>query len=814
MKEKLTAVVNRITYQNPNNGWSVMRVEPLSGFGQETVTIYQAQIFAGATMEFIGEWQNNPKYGRQFKAEQAIEKKPASLATLEKYLGSGLIKGVGPKTAKKIVKHFKEDTLEIFDHAIDRLEEVPGISSKKLKSIAKAWDDHRKIRDVMMFLQNYGISTLFSVRIYQTYGDEAIDKVSNNPYCLSDDIYGIGFFSADKVALSMGFDVKSLLRIHAAIKHVLSASREQGHCYLIQSQIVSKVEQLIHLDINHEIEECLKEMLSNNQLKTREVTLDQNIVTAYYARSIYFNETDLASTLNRMNYQLTLDKNRISDWIEKYCEKNKVFLSSEQQDAVLGIVHQGVSILTGGPGCGKTTTTLVIVRLLEAMGCRMTLSAPTGRAAQRMSEVIGRMAKTVHRLLEWKGGEFKVNERNPLDTDFLIIDEASMLDVSLADALTKALPSKCQLLFIGDADQLPSVGAGNVLKDLIASKKIPSFQLTKIFRQSKESYIIKNAHLINQGKIGNILSPFKFPKVWKEGIDCLFIDSDEMTQEQLNFLKRVKQLYISLDAQKEDESEELYHFRCNEEMTSPFEITFEIPKKFEHVPLDELQASKTDAEALKILMKKIHPWSSVHYGLSALETIVKLYMDWIPKYLGNVEIQILSPMTRGSLGTDNLNKVIQDRSNAYDDSKAQIQVGQKILRIGDRVIQKRNDYDLNVFNGDIGKIIDIDPHELSCIVAFYPDNREVIYLKNNLVDLDLAYAITIHKSQGSEFEVVILPIFTQHFKMLYRNLIYTGLTRAKKMSVFVGTRRALVMASKNQDTTLRQTALQDLLENV
>ena len=813
VQEKLVGIVSNVTFHNPNNGWSVLKVEPFSQQGQrETVTVHQTKVFAGATMEFMGEWQHHPKFGRQFKAHHAVEKKPASTAAIERYIGSGLIKGVGPKTARKIVKHFQEETLVVFDETIERLKEVPGIASKKLESIAAAWSEHTKIRDVMMFLQAHGISTLFAVKIYQAYGDNAIARVAQNPYCLADDIHGIGFKSADKIALSMGFEPESLVRMNAAIKHVLSASREEGHCYLLTPQIVMGVFDLIGLSIADRIDTLLTEMVQQNDLKTRELQRDQKTHIAYYARSLYFHENRVAEQLNQRNATVNIDVERVTHWVHRYCDQQAITLSQEQRKAVIGVVQHTVSILTGGPGCGKTTTTLVIVRLLEAMKKRVTLVAPTGRAAQRMHEVIGREAKTVHRLLEWKGGEFKVNADNPLKTDVMIIDESSMLDISLADAMIQAMPAQCQLLLIGDADQLPSVGAGNVLKDLIQSNNIPCFRLTEVFRQAKESLIIRNAHAFNQGQMGKLVSPFAEPKAWQQGMDCLFIDSDEATQEQLSFIRRVKKILPKPIPLTGTDQEQLYQFRCDEPIESAYELEFDIPKKFQHVDLETLRQSDTQLEALKLVLKKIHPWSSLHYGLTATESIIKLYREWIPKYLGDdMEIQILSPMARGSLGTISLNKAVQENVNPYDANKPQLSIGQRLIRVGDRVIHKRNNYDLNVFNGDIGQVVDIDTQEVSCVVRFYPDQREIHYNKEDLLDLDLAYAITIHKSQGSEFGAVIIPVLTQHFTMLYRNLIYTGLTRAKKMAVFVGTRRALSMAAKNVDSSQRQTALAELV---
>ena len=819
--EVLTGIVNRVTYHNPSTGWSVLRVQPFqSPHQQETVTVHQTKVFAGATIEFRGAWVLDNKYGRQFKATEAIEKKPATTAAIEKYLGSGLIKGVGPKTAKKIVKYFQNETLNIFEDDIKRLTEVPGIAKKKLKTIEDAWIEHRAIRKVMMFLQGHAISTLFAVRIYKQYGDIAISMVTEDPYRLANDFYGIGFFSADKVALSIGLSVDSRQRMIAAIKHVLAASREQGHCYLTEKQINSGVIELIDINLSDRLIDYLELMQHEGQLCIRQILTDKDEFICYYSKTLFYDESTVGSILRGINTAISSDPDRIAKWISTYCESKSITLSDEQCDAVEGIVQHRFSVLTGGPGCGKTTTTLVIVRLLEAMRKSVLLTAPTGRASQRMSEVIGREAKTIHRLLEWKGGEFQINAESPLKTDFLIVDECSMLDISLTASLLKAVPSDCQVLFIGDPDQLPSVGAGNVLKDIISSTVMPCFRLTQVFRQATESSIIKYAHQINKGETPYIDSPFKSPDIWKHGGDCLFIDSDEATQEQLGFIARVKRYYdwhteelenlISCESTNE---KTLYEFRTEELIKSAYEVDFAIPDKFKHVDIEQLNQTVDQIDALKSVVKKIHPWSSLHYGLSAVESVVKLYLDWIPKYHGDsTEIQVLTPMTRGSLGSANLNLVIQARANPPSESKHQLKMGERIFREGDRVIHRRNNYDLNVFNGDIGKILSIDNEELTAIVSFYPGHREVNYKKEDIMELDLAYAITIHKSQGSEFKTVIIPIHTQHFKMLYRNLIYTGLTRAKDLAVFVGTRKALSMAIRQQDVSQRQTALETLLK--
>lgn len=815
--EKLSGIVQRVTYHNPENGWSVLKVQSFENMGEQvTVTVHQTKVFAGATMVFQGSWIVHPQFGRQFKASHAQEKKPASVGALEKYLGSGLIKGVGPKTAKRIVNHFGDETLAVFEGSIDRLMEVPGIASKKLAMIRDAWHEHRMIREVMIFLQGHGISTLFAVRIYKKYGDDAIAIVSNDPYRLAIDFYGIGFFSADNVALSIGLARDSEQRITAAIRHILSASKEQGHCYLSAAQIAAQAEELLELQLGGRLEGILQSMEENNLLRMRMLVLhDNQRCPCYYSKSLFYDEQYVAAKLSRITTQQLEQDDDIQGWIGDYCAAEDIQLSDEQQQSVGSSVQQPFSVLTGGPGCGKTTTTLVIVRLLEHLGKKVLLAAPTGRAAQRMGEVIGRSAKTIHRLLEWQFGSFLRDEDNPLQGDFLIVDECSMLDISLTASLLRAVPDGCGVLFIGDSDQLPSVGAGNVLADIIDSGVVPIFRLTKIFRQARESSIIQYAHEVNRGNIPRIESPFQHPGIWGDGTDCMFLDSDEATSEQLQFVSRVKKVVGEPHTESTaDKQSKLYHdFRADESISSPWEKEFEIPAKFQHVDIEKLTMARDSIEELRLLLRKIHPYSSLHYGLTAVETVKRLYLEWVPKYQGREgEIQILSPMTRGSLGTANLNRVIQQAANPPTQGKVQIQVGERIFRVGDRVIHRRNNYDLHVFNGDIGAIADIDSEQQTMTVAFFPDGRMVDYRREDIMELDLAYAITIHKSQGSEFATVILPVLTQHFKMLYRNLIYTGLTRARKLAIFVGTRRALAMAVRQQDTLNRQTALQELLQ--
>jgi exodeoxyribonuclease V alpha subunit len=809
--ENLRGIVDRVTYHNPATGWSVLRLLPFDNpHQQETVIVHQTKVFAGATMEFHGAWTIHPKHGRQFKAARAVEKKPATSAALEKYLGSGLIKGVGPKTARKIVRHFSGQTLDVFEGDMDRLTEVPGIAHKKLAMIREAWAEHRAIREVMMFLQSHGISTLFAVRIYKAYGDEAIACVTADPYRLADDFYGIGFFSADKVALSIGLERDSPRRIMAAIKHVLAASRQFGHCYLTEPQIQDQVGELLAMDLGARIGDLLGRMEEAGLVMVRRlVTGPGGVELCFYAKSLYYDELYVARKIGAMLGSYPVDRLRVRRWIDRYCRTRQISLSAEQDAAVSGIVAEKVSILTGGPGVGKTTATLVLVRLLEAMHARVMLAAPTGRAAQRMTDVIGKPAKTIHRLLQWQHTGFKRNEDSPLDLDFLVVDECSMLDISLTAALLKAVPENGRVLFIGDADQLPSVGAGNVLKDMIASRRIPCFRLGKIFRQAEHSSIIRFAHQINRGELPRIDSPFSKPEIWQNGNDCLFFDSDEATREQLGFIARVKRFY-DLEAAAADHAAP-YEFRVDEPLV-PYENELAIPEKFRHVDPEAVYRAGDRVQELIAVVNKVHPWSSLHYGLAASDVIRKLYLEWIPKYFGgDCEIQVLAPMTRGSLGTHSLNAMIQEAANPATVGRPQLMVGERIFRQGDRVIHRRNNYELGVFNGDIGVIEQIDNSEPACVVSFSPGGRCVRYQRDDIVELDLAYAVTIHKSQGSEFEAVIIPVLTQHYKMLFRNLIYTGLTRARKLAVLVGTRKALAMAVRNQDTSMRQTALQELL---
>ncbi|TDE10713.1 SF1B family DNA helicase RecD2 [Dyadobacter psychrotolerans] len=809
--EKLSGIVIRITFHSLETGYSILKVASAQRPNEElTVVVHQSKVFAGATMDFYGEWVTHPSYGLQFKASRITERKPATANALEKYLGSGLIKGVGPVTAKRIVKHFGEKTLDVFENNIESLTQVEGIALLKLEMISKAWTEHKEIRNVMMFLQSHNISTLFAVKIYKVYGNDAIGIVQNNPYRLAADIYGIGFLSADQVALSLGLAADSPERIKAGIEHVLQNAREEGHCYLTLDQILPAVTELLSLTDSAPVEVMLHELQKNEELKTRLLPDQQGKEQlCYYAHSLYYDEQYIATRLQQMVSRPLSDREKnLEKELAGFCEQHEITLSEQQSQSIQKIARERVSVLTGGPGCGKTTTTRALVGVLQMMNKEVLLAAPTGRAAQRMSEVIDLEAKTIHRLLEVdpvKGG-FKRKEDNPLETDVLIVDECSMLDVHLTAALLRAVADHTQLVLIGDADQLPAVGAGNVLKDIIASQTIPCLRLTKVFRQAQESLIISYAHQINRGEVPRITSPFHMPGAWKEKKDCLFIDSEEATTEQLRFISKVKRLAAETVSKPGAENTDLDPYQHDNRLV--------IPAKFSHVDLEALMQARTQTDELKEVLGRVHPWSSLRYGYAAVDMVEKLYQGIIPKYYGNeTEIQILSPMTKGSLGTANLNKAIQEKINPSGTGKAQLTVAGRIFRDGDRVIQKRNNYDLNVFNGDIGVISHVDNEVMQLGVQFKAGRqvKEVIYSRENLLELDLAYAITIHKSQGSEFETVIIPLVTQHFGMLFRNLIYTGVTRAKKLVVFVGTRKALAMAVNKQNTAARQTALAYLL---
>ena len=501
-EEQISGIITKVTYRNEENGWSVLKIDRFGErFAPVTVIVHHVQIYPGATCDFWGTWVEHPKFGRQFKARKIIEKKPATTLALEKYLGSGLIKGVGPKIAKRIVKFFGDETLEIFENEIEKLTNIKGISKEKVKQIQKAWVEHREIRDLMIFLGEHNISTLFAVKIFKEYGRAAIHVIKNNPYQLADDIYGVGFLSADHLALKIGLAKDSPLRISSCIKFVLNNARDSGHCYLTKEQIKTGVNEKLAEDYSSLIEEGIEELISEKKIKFR-ILKRPHPVECYYAPTLFFDELSISKNITRLTQQkIDSEEEKRELWIDEYSKTQYLKLSVEQKKAVLGMTGVGFSILTGGPGCGKTTTLKILVGYLRSHHLKFLLAAPTGRAAQRMSEVVGHEALTIHRLLVWNphNGGFNRDEDSPLNCRFLIVDECSMLDTSLAAAVLKAVPENAQVVFIGDADQLPSVGAGNVLGDLLKAG-VPQFKLTQVFRQAQESKIIEYAHNLNMEK--------------------------------------------------------------------------------------------------------------------------------------------------------------------------------------------------------------------------------------------------------------------------------------------------------------------------
>nr|WP_041431114.1 ATP-dependent RecD-like DNA helicase [Synechococcus sp. PCC 6312] len=721
--EEIQGTVERVTFHSPDSGYTIARLD-VKGY-QELVTIIGSfpQLQAGTTIRLWGQWREYPKYGSQLQVQRYEELKPATLNGIEKYLGSGLIKGVGQKTARKIVNHFGLETLEIIESQVDRLIEVPGLGERRVKQIQGAWNDQRTIRDVMVFLQGHGVSPTHAVKIFKQYGEQSVTVVTDNPYRLATDIYGIGFVTADAIARKIGITPNSEYRYQAGIRHVLDTAGEDGHCFLPLSQLVSTVIERLTLDDHvpkaDQVEFLLNEMVRGKQIMRAEV----NGEGVYYAPPFYRAEMGLAKAIQALTASsVSVDMERVDNWLRRYSERVGLPLAPKQLEAVRQAVSQRLLILTGGPGTGKTFTTRTIATLWRAMGKKVLLASPTGRAAQRLSEVTGQEAITLHRLLEFspKSMQFQRNEDNPLEADAVIVDEVSMLDLFLAYSLMRAIPLTVQVLLVGDADQLPSVGAGAVLRDLINSQAVPVVRLTEVFRQAQTSAIVTEAHRINQGQYPKLEPMSDTPES-----DCLWHGAEEAEQ-----------------------------------------------------------------------------------GVIAITSIVS---EFIPT-LGfdpRRDVQVLCPMTRSVVGTRNLNAVLQSVLNPSDLTKPALQRGGQILRVGDRVLQRVNDYDRDVFNGDLGWIEAIDPEEQETTVCF--GNRSVTYDWADLDEITLAWPCTIHKSQGSEFPVVILPMYMQHYLMLSRNLLYTGLTRARKLAILVGPKKAIGLAVRETKDKLRFTRLKELL---
>ncbi len=727
---KIRGVVERITYQNPENGYTVLKCAVKSYKELVTVIGSLLDVNVGSVLLIYGNWKVDSRYGRQFAAESWEETLPATVFGIEKYLGSGLIKGVGPKYAKKIVAQFGIETLEVIETDISRLQEVDGIGKKRIKMIRDSWERQKEIKNVMLFLQDHGVSTSFAAKIYRQYGNESLDKMKENPFQMADDIWGIGFKTADGIAQKLGFAKEAYVRLRSGIMYTLSNLADEGHVFAYQEQLITKAAELLEAE-ESSIVMTLDQMIADKDLicETVDYKTDQAEMKAIYLPAFYYAEAGVAGKLKRLAQAPAADRlwhalmdarqktgnESLSIDVSKIQEKVHMEYDEIQADAIRKAAVSKVMVLTGGPGTGKTTTTQGIIAAYRSFGLKILLAAPTGRAAKRMTEATGLEAKTIHRLLECKPPEgYQKNEDNPLDGDVLIIDECSMIDMILMNALLKAIPEGMRLILVGDIDQLPSVGAGNVLRDIIDSGVFPVVRLTRIFRQAQSSRIIMNAHAINEGK---------FPDI------------------------------------------------SNGKNTDFFYIEKEDPEE-------------------------------------AVQEIVRLVKNNLPRYYKTPwnHIQVLTPMQKGIVGAANLNLALQEALNPQGDG---LRRGGYLFRTGDKVMQIRNNYEKEIFNGDIGTVESVDLQERTLKVNF--DQHIIEYEASELDELVHAYATTIHKAQGSEYPIVVMPVLMNHYVMLQRNLIYTGITRAKKVLVIVGTRKALSYAVRNVTVTKRNTFLKERL---
>ncbi len=734
MPDTLRGVVERVTYANPETGYSVVRLAVKGRLDLVTVVGELADVNAGESLELEWNWTRHKQYGRQFSVHRYRTVLPATAEGIAKYLGSGLVKGIGPVMAERIVTRFGVDTLDVIEHEPRRLLDVLGIGPKRVSGVQAAWAEQKQIREMMIFLQGHGVRASWAVKIYKAFGDAALDVVEQDPYRLAREIRGIGFKTADQIARNLGLPADSPRRVAAGVAYALSEMADKGHVYMPQGELVATAAKMLEVPV--ELTQAGIDTLEQEEQVHREAiqypmagerALEARIGEgegsyAVYLSPFYYGEVGVAG---RLRQSLAHPESRLAAfqgvmWDVLLMEtgtkdsQQNVRLSERQKEAVRTALTFKVTVLTGGPGTGKTTTLRTVIDLLEQFRCRYALASPTGRAAKRLTETTGRPAKTVHRLLGFVPGEgFKYNDENPLDVDMLIVDEASMLDLLLFNHLLKALRPATHLLLVGDIDQLPSVGAGNVLRDIIDSDKVPVVSLDLIFRQAQDSMIVTNAHRINKG-----LMPV-FPK---GDTDFYLFGQDDP--------EKAADLVVDI-------------------------VQNRIPRKFGHDPMDE--------------------------------------------------IQVLSPMHRGAVGVGNLNARLQAALNPPSPQKVERCLAGRVFRVGDRVIQHRNNYTLDVFNGDIGRIQAIDA--LDQVLYVRVDDRLVSYDWSEADELGLAYAISVHKAQGSEYPVVVVPIMTTHYVMLARNLIYTAITRAKKLVVLVGTRRAIAIAVRNNKIAERNSGL-------
>jgi exodeoxyribonuclease V alpha subunit len=720
MAEKLSGVIDHVVFHNPENGFAVLRVEADRRRDPITVVGNLPSAVPGEYIEAIGQWKQDRDHGLQFKADNIRTTPPHTIEGIEKYLGSGLIKGIGRHYAHKIVETFGERTLSVIDESPSFLKEVKGLGPRRIQRIRESWQEQKAVRGILVFLQSHGIGTNRALRIYKTYGDRAVEVVRENPYRLATDIWGVGFKSADEIALRIGFDRASPLRALAAVRYVLQECSDDGHCAYPENEVIGKTMELTGID-RMTITTVVEQGIGEGEFVRDNATDGQSWASWLYLKRLYQAETGVAQSLKALcsgRHPLPAIKVEAAlEWVEK---KMKIKLAESQLHAIRQSVTQKVLVITGGPGVGKTTIVRAILEIFAAKEMECALCAPTGRAAKRLSETTGREARTIHRLLEYDPGSggFKRDSRNPIKADLLVVDEASMVDVVLMSQLLQAVPSRACVLLVGDVDQLPSVGPGTVLADIIDSGAVPVVRLTEIFRQAGQSWIVRAAHRVKNGEM-----PETPPD--KQG-DFFLVEA-------------------------------------------------------------------ADPEAV-------------------LDKVVTLVRERIPaRFRLNPfrDIQVLTPMNRSELGSRNLNARLQEVLNpprsVDGKSTGQIERFGWTFRVGDKVLQTVNNYQKEVFNGDIGRIVTIEVESQEMIVEF--DNRRVSYEFGELDELALAYAMTIHKSQGSEYPAIVIPLHQQHFVMLQRNLLYTGITRGKKLVTLVGTRRALSLAVKRQDTARRYTGL-------